>query len=100
MKKILTVITLSISALVTTSAMADWNQNQAHHAQVQHQIAQQEWREGARFSDRYKASNYHVKDYRSYKNLHKPTRYERWYKVDGRYVLVNERNHHIVHIVR
>jgi len=29
-----------------------------------------------------------------------PAKFERWYKVDGRYVLVNERNHHIIRVIR
>lgn len=43
---------------------------------------------------------YYVNDYRAYKNLHQPAKFERWYKVDGRYVLVNERNLHIIRVIR
>ena len=77
MKNILTTLALSMSALIATSAMAaphDYHRNDHNR--------------------------YYVNDYRAYKNLHQPAKFERWYKVDGRYVLVNERNHHIIRVIR
>ena len=98
MKKVLGAITIALSALITTSAMADWDHGRDHHrAAVQERI---EWREGVVLPDRYHDSRYYVDDYHAYKNLHKPGKFERWYKVDGRYVLVNERTHHVIHVVR
>lgn len=97
MKKIITAIVISLSTLAATSAMADWDHD--HHHQREHAAQERvEWREGVVMPDRYHNDRYHA-DYRSYKNLHKPGKYERWYKVDGRYVLVNEQSHHVIRVV-
>lgn len=100
MKKVLGAITVALSALIATSAMADWDHGRDRDHRppsVQEKI---EWQEGVVLPYRYHDNRYYVNDYRSYKNLHKPARFERWYKVDGRYVLVNERTHHVIRVVR
>ena len=98
MKKILGAITVALSTLIATSAMADWNHGRDHHpASVRAKI---EWREGTVLPDRYHNNRYSINDYRSYKNLHQPAKFERWYKVDGHYVLVNERTQHVIRVVR
>jgi len=97
MRKVLSAITLSLSALVATSAMADWDHGQNHRVASHEKF---EWREGVILPDRYHDNRYYVNDYRTYKKLHQPAKFERWYKVDGRYVLVNERNHHIIRVIR
>ena len=98
MRKVLSTITLSLSALVATSAMADWDHGQNHRPVASHEKF--EWREGVILPDRYHDNRYYVNDYHAYKNLHQPAKFERWYKVEGRYVLVNERNHHIIRVIR
>jgi len=98
MRKVLSAITLSLSALVATSAMANWDHGRDHRPATSHEKF--EWREGVILPDRYQDNRYYVNDYRTYKNLHQPAKFERWYKVDGRYVLVNERNHHIIRVIR
>lgn len=98
MKKFISAITLSLSALIATSAMADWDHGRDHRPMASHEKF--EWREGVILPERYHDNHYYVNDYRVYKNLHKPAKFERWYKVDGRYVLVNERTHHIIRVVR
>lgn len=103
MKKLLTTVALSLSTLVAASAaMADpydYHHDDRHHDHVvmtEHTV----WKEGARFPDHYHDQRYYVDDYRHYNQLHKPNRFERWYKVDGRYVLVNERTHNVIRVVR
>ena len=103
MKKLLTTVALSLSTLVAASAaMADpydYHHDDRHHDRVvmtEHTV----WKEGARFPDHYHDQRYYVDDYRHYNQLHKPNRFERWYKIDGRYVLVNERTHNLIRVVR
>lgn len=98
MRKVISAITLSLSALVTTSVMANWDHGRDHRPATSHEKF--EWREGVILPDRYQDNRYYVNDYRTYKNLHQPAKFERWYKVNGRYVLVNERNHHIIRVIR
>lgn len=45
----------------------------------------------------YDSSRFHVSD-REARRLAKTGRYQQWYKVNGDYVLVNERNNRIVRI--
>lgn len=105
MKKLLTTVALSLSTLVAASAaMADpydYHHGDRHHdrdrvVMTEHTV----WKEGARFPDHYHDQRYYVDDYHHYNQLHKPNRFERWYKVDGRYVLVNERTHNVIRVVR
>lgn len=108
MKKVLTAITLSISALIATSAMAGsqdyhgqqnhWN-NKADHGHNNRVNSNYAWRSGQAFPNQFNSSRYHV-HYNSYRNLSKPGRYQQWYKVNGDYVLVNERTHRIIRVVR
>lgn len=103
MKKTVTTLVLSLSALMAASAaMADPYYDRHDDRYRDRVIANQhhDWREGARFPDHYHDNRYYVNDYRSYNRLNKPGRFERWYKVDGRYVLVNERTHHVIRVVR
>lgn len=111
MKKILTAITLSISALITTSAMADsqdyhgqhgpqnhWN-NKYEHGYNNRVNSNHGWRSGQAFPNQFNSSRYQV-HHNSYRNLSKPGRYQQWYRVNGDYVLVNQRTHQIVRVVR
>ncbi len=119
MKNLLTVITLSMSALVATSAMADhdsrydnnhrynqshwdhkndhrWNNN--NHPSY-HANPSRNWRAGQYLPNQFNSSRYHV-NYKNYRQLPKPGRYQQWYKVNGDYVLVNQRNHQIIRVIR
>ena len=115
MKNVFTAIALSLSALVATSAMADhdsrYDRNQ--HDQQNHSNQKndnrydrdhnrtnpsREWRSGQYLPSQFSSSRYHV-NYKNYRQLPKPGKYQQWYKVNGDYVLVNERNNRIIRIV-
>ncbi|MDY6459624.1 RcnB family protein [Acinetobacter faecalis] len=123
MKKVLTTIALSLSALIATSAMAaphhdarfnhpshapaHWNSNDKHPSK-QHWNndkrynsykvnPSRDWRVGQPLPRQYDSSRYKV-DYREAKNLKKPSRNQAWYKVNGDYVLVNTKTDKILRI--
>lgn len=121
MKNVLTAITLSMSALIATSAMADhdsrydynhradrshwdhkndhrWNNDNRNHQANNRVNPSREWRSGQYLPSQYSASRYHV-NYRNYRQLPQPSRYQQWYKVNGDYVLVNERNNRIIRVI-
>ena len=56
------------------------------------------WRVGQVVPHEYRHSRY-VIDYRQHQKLTKPGRYQKWYKVNGNYVLVNEQSHKIIRVV-
>ncbi|WP_151956702.1 RcnB family protein [Acinetobacter guillouiae] len=106
MKNILTTLALSMSALIATSAMAAphdyhrndhnrWNNNNHYDNRVN---SSQRWRSGQYFPTQFNSSRYHV-NYKNYRQLPKPGRYQQWYKVNGDYVLVNERNNRIIRVI-
>ena len=113
MKNILTTLTLSMSALIATSAMAaphDYHRNDHNRYQQSHKYdnrwnnnnhydnrvnSSQRWRSGQHFPTQFNSSRYHV-NYKNHHQLPKPGRYQQWYKVNGNYVLVNERNNRII----
>ncbi|OTG63809.1 RcnB family protein [Acinetobacter silvestris] len=124
MKKVLTAMALSLSAMIATSAIAapqDYQDNR-HYSQPSHwnnQYNQQnnnryehdrydrdhrrvnpsrEWRTGQYLPNQFSSSRYQI-NYKNYRHLPKPGRYQQWYKINGDYVLVNERNHQIIRIV-
>ena len=122
MKKVLTAITLSLSALVATSTMAashDYHQDRNDRYQQNHWDHKndnrwdnndrydrnnyrvnpsREWRSGQYLPNQFNSSRYHV-NYKNYRQLPKPGRYQQWYKVNGDYVLVNERNNRIIRVI-
>lgn len=121
MNKVLTRITLSISALIATSAMAAphydhrdhnnryqqsygdhknnhrWNNNNRNYDNSRVNPSR-EWRSGQFLPSQYSSSRYHA-NYKDYRHLSKPSKHQQWYKVNGDYVLVNERNNRIIRIV-
>lgn len=111
MKSLVSAITLSLSALVATSAMAapqdhshathTSHSSQTHQQTVKHnaQSQQQSWKTGNAFPSQYRSAGYKI-DYKQHKNLNKPTKHQQWYKVNGQYVLMNTTNHKIVKVVR
>lgn len=120
MKKILTTIALSLSAIIATSAMAapdhryDQQRYQPSHHGAKHDDRRwdqhnrhdnkrvvnpsRDWRAGQTLPRIYDSSRYKVSD-REVRRLPQSGRYQQWYKVNGDYVLVNERNNRIVRIV-
>ena len=129
MKKVFTAITLSLSAMMATSAMAgsyerdyhgthsshpsQWNQ-QNKHWDSNHRYDRdhdryskydtkrvnpsREWRSGQYFPNSFNSSRYAV-NYKNHRHLSKPGKYQQWYKVNGDYVLVNERSNRIIRII-
>lgn len=129
MNKVLTAITFSIGALLATSSMAGsydhdryhndryeqqgrWqsdhnrydrdyrndrysNQYARYHSRVN---PSREWRSGQYFPSQFNSSRYSV-NYKKHRDLYKPGKYQQWYKVNGDYVLVNERNNRIIRIL-
>ncbi len=126
MKKVLTTIALSLSALMATSAMAApdhryddhrynhvpshqdkrWdNNNRYNHNRYDHNRydnkkvnPSRDWRAGQNFPHVFSSSSYKVSD-REARRLPNTNRYQQWYKVNGDYVLVNERTDRIVRII-
>ncbi len=119
MKSILTTITLSMAALITTSAMAvphvdhrdqqhryeqqrwdhrndhRWNNNKHYGNTV---IPSRHWRSGQYLPSQFGSSRYHV-NYKNYRHLSKPGKYQQWYRINGDYVLVNQKNHRIIRVI-
>lgn len=120
MKKTLSTIALSLSALIATSAMAApdhryddhqrddrvpstmqhqdnrWNNNDRYdHNRVN---PSRDWRVGQTLPRQYSGSRFQIND-REARQLPRSGRYQQWYKVNGDYVLVNERNNRISRIV-
>lgn len=57
------------------------------------------WRTGERLPSKYRYKHYQVHP-RELQRLPRSTAKQQWYKVDGRYVLVNTKNHKILRIIR
>ncbi|BBQ50763.1 MULTISPECIES: RcnB family protein [Acinetobacter calcoaceticus/baumannii complex] len=111
MKKLTTAIVLSLSGLVATTAMAAPNDHNHHGNYQNHEVKEVKtvkvikkddhhnaWRVGQVVPHEYRHSRY-VIDYRQHQKLTKPGRYQKWYKVNGNYVLVNEQSHKIIRVV-
>ena len=127
MKKVLTTIALSLSALMATSAMAApdhrYDDRQRYNHAPSHQDKlwdnnnrydhnrydnnrydnkrvnpSRDWRAGQNFPRVFSSSSYKVSD-REARRLPNTGRYQQWYKVNGDYVLVNERTDRIVRII-
>lgn len=121
MKKILTTIALSLSALMATSAMAAPDHRYDDHQRYNHAPSKpvkhddhrwdnnnrydnkrvnpnRDWRAGQNFPRVFSSSSYKVSD-REARRLSNTGRYQQWYKVNGDYVLVNERTDRIVRII-
>ncbi len=122
MNKIFTAIVLSLSTFAATSAMADsrynnhdnhryhssnysynnhgrWDRSNRYDQRYNNRWNNNSWRSGHNFPSQYHSSRYAV-NYKNYRHLSKPSRYQQWYKVNGDYVLVNQRDHRIIRVVR
>lgn len=111
MKKILTTIALSLSALIATSAMAGndhryeayQHQNAAHikynnYYDQKHGYNNHRWQKGQILPREYSKARFQVSD-REARRLPQHGRYQQWYKVNGDYLLVNERTNRIIRIM-
>lgn len=112
MKKILSAIAISVSAMMaasTTFAAPEHSDNhkpsmQQHQTQKHNQThspkaqAKSNWKVGHQYPTQYRTATHKV-DYKHSKKMSKPGRNQQWYKADGRYVLVNTLNHNILKVV-
>lgn len=125
MKTLVSVITFSLSAIMATSAMAAPDHRYSgpdHRAQHPHHAAphwkhdakdrhydqkrfgpqnvnpSREWRVGQRLPNLFNHSRFQVSHSQA-KRLPKAGRHEQWFKINGDYVLVNERNDRIIRIL-
>lgn len=121
MKKVLTTIALSLSALLATSAMAapqhdprynhnphkpaphwnakdskKWNDDRRHNNRMVN--PSRDWRVGQSLPRQYDNKRFEVSD-RKARRLPNTGRFQQWYKVNNDYVLVNERSNRIVRII-
>ena len=124
MNKIVSTLVLSISALMATSAVMaapDHRQDdRRYHPSYQHQDNRyqdkhwnnnnrfdrndsrrvnpsRDWRVGQSLPRAYDSSRYKVSD-REARRLPNTGRYQQWYKINGDYVLVNDRTDRIIRI--
>lgn len=123
MKKVLTTIALSLSALVATSAMAapqhdpryaphkpashwnakdskKWNDNRRDDRRYNNRGVNpsRDWRTGQKLPKQYDNRRFEVSAYEA-RRLPNANKNQQWYKINGDYVLVNERNDKIVRIM-
>ncbi|MFX2255889.1 RcnB family protein [Acinetobacter variabilis] len=123
MKKVLTTIALSLSALVATSAMAAPQHHDSRYAPHKsaphwdHKDAKKwddrrddrrynnrgvnpsrDWRVGQKLPNQYDNRRFEVSGYET-RRLPKAGKNQQWYKINGDYVLVNDRNDKIVRII-
>ncbi len=125
MNKVLTTIALSLSAMIATTSMAGSQdlQDRRYYPQQNHYDNRydhndrynhgnkydrydrynkvnpsREWRSGQYLPNQFQSSRYAV-NYQNFRHLPKPGRNQQWLKINGDYVLVNERNNRIIRIV-
>ena len=132
MKKFLSVMAFSLSALMASSAMAapdhrngprfnkapaphmqgsqqHWNDKDRYDPRFNQQRdnryfdskrvnPSRDWRSGQTLPRSFNSSRYKISD-REARRLPNTGRYQQWYKVNGDYVLVNERNDRIIRII-
>ncbi len=135
MKKLLSTLALSLSAIITTTAMAapQHDPRQGHvqppkpptHQNFKYQqqndrfdrndrfekrdrhdnrFNQQrvnpskDWRSGQSLPKQFSSSRFEV-NHREAQNLSKTNKNQQWYKINGDYVLVNEKNNKIIRIL-
>ena len=72
--------------------------NQQYARYHSHVNPSREWRSGQIFPSQLNSSRYAV-SHKSHRDLYKPGKYQQWYKVNGDYVLVNERSNRIIRIM-
>lgn len=118
MKKLISVLALSLGVLSATSTMAGsqyshydehryhsqdrhhWDNNQWNdrYQQQKRVNPSRDWRAGQKFPRAFDNNRYEI-SHRDSNRLNRPGRYQQWYKINGDYVLVNERSNRIIRIV-
>lgn len=126
LKTLLTTVALSMSALIASSAMAapqhdprynnqhapqaHWNNKDNHKWNDDHRRnddkrynqrtvnPSRDWRVGQTLPRQYDSRGFKLSD-RDARRLPNTGRNQQWYKVNGDYVLVNERNNKIIRII-
>ncbi|MCW8038378.1 MULTISPECIES: RcnB family protein [Acinetobacter] len=122
MKKVLTATVLALTGLIAASAMAapDYRNDDRRYSYAYGQNHQdqrfdhnrydqqrwndsrvnpsRQWRVGQTLPHSFDSSRYKVSD-REARRLPNTGRYQQWYKVNGDYVLVNERSNRILRIL-
>jgi Ni/Co efflux regulator RcnB len=94
--KVLRKILLDRTHLRLNNCLWRWdNDNRYQNKRVN---PSRDWRSGQTLPRGYDSSRYHVSD-REARRLPNTGRYQQWYKVNGDYVLVNERNNRILRII-
>ncbi|KAB0628513.1 RcnB family protein [Acinetobacter gandensis] len=122
MHKFVSTLVLSVSAILATSAAmaapdhrqddrryhaqhqdsrwndnkysGNWNNNNRYNSRVN---PSRDWRVGQTLPRAYNSSRYKVSD-REARRLPNTGRYQQWYKINGDYVLVNDRTDRIIRI--
>lgn len=114
MKKLLSAIAISISAIMAASSTfaappehaqghqpAQQKHDQQHpnnHGADVKRGPQNNWNAGHKYPTQYRGAGYKV-DYKHNKKLSKPGRNQQWYKADGHYVLVNTATYAIIKVL-
>lgn len=128
MKVLNTVLALSLGALMASTAMAAsyeqqrdqqhnrYQQTERHHWDDRDHDRRyddrrydrnyrwnninpsRDWRVGQVFPRYLEQSRFTV-NYRDYRRLTKPGRYQQWYRINGDYILINKRTNRIIRII-
>ena len=115
MKKILSAIAISMTAIMSASAIAaphdyrdnrhfdardksHWNDKNRDNRYNRAVNPSRDWRTGQTLPRQYNSPRYQVSN-NTLKRLPKANRNQQWYQINGDYVLVNERNDKIVKII-
>ena len=132
MKKLLSTLALSLSAMIATTAMAapqhdprqrnfqppkppthqnfkyqqqadrhdrfDRNDHNDRFDRQKRVNPSKEWRSGQYLPKQFNSSRYEV-NHREAQNLSRANKNQQWYKINGDYVLVNEKNNKIIRIL-
>lgn len=95
MNKFFTSLLFIGCTLTTTVTIAGSQHNQHHYNQQHHYTQVQRWQSGQYFPQH---KNYVAIDHHRVRHLPQPGRYQRWYRINQQYVLVNTRDHRIVRV--
>ena len=120
LKTLLTATVVSVTTFVASSAMAapqhdprgydrqhaqpHWNNKNDHKWNDDRRFNQykvnpsRDWRVGQKLPRQFESHRFQISD-REARRLPHTGRFQQWYKVNGDYVLVNERNNKIIRII-
>lgn len=114
MKTILPTLLLSCITLMSSASVmahddqrhySNSNWHQQHNQSWKHKNQQpryvkpvRDWKIGQTLPNQFH-TGYHTVNYKNVSRLNRPNRNQQWLKINGDYVLINQRNHKIVRIV-